>query len=308
MNDEWNADTLDGDLPEKQLVLNRHDQRVENQRNHFLDYDYYTSREYNFNDIEVPLLSVGNWGGLGLHLRGNIEGFTQAGSKFKYLRMITGRHHLPFYYDEEVEVQRSFLDAFLKGEDRFGWATLGKVPPVSIVLRKGDVGVNNPEGERTYQRREEDEWPIARTQYTKYWLTPTQLLHSFWSPEGTPVTAMPYRALGTLRNPQSVQFITEPYHYETEITGHIVVHLNVSRSVDPGLVTRAAAPSDIDIFLTLRHISPDGKEIFYTGIAGDPIPLSERSTRTTRSIENGCRDGSIDVVTHRTLCQGRYTE
>jgi len=34
-------------------------------------------------DIEVPLLSVGNWGGILLHLRGNVEGYTHAGSEFK---------------------------------------------------------------------------------------------------------------------------------------------------------------------------------------------------------------------------------
>jgi predicted acyl esterase len=33
-----------------------------------------------FSRIKVPLLSAGNWGGMGLHGRGNIEGYLQAGS------------------------------------------------------------------------------------------------------------------------------------------------------------------------------------------------------------------------------------
>lgn len=122
-------------------------------------------------DIEVPLLSVANWGGILLHLRGNVEGWTHAGSSLKYLRFITGRHDLPFYYHDEVELQRSFLDAFLKGDDRVGWSTPGKVPPVDLVLRQGDVGFNDAEAEKTYPRRTEMEWPIARTQYTPYYLT-----------------------------------------------------------------------------------------------------------------------------------------
>jgi len=32
---------------------------------------------------------------------------------------------------------------------------------------------------------------------------------------------------------------------------------------------------DIDLFLTLRYIAPDGKEVYYTGTAGDPIPLTK---------------------------------
>lgn len=95
----------------------------------------------------------------------------QAGSNFKYLRCITGRHDLPFYYKEEVEVQKSFLDAFLKGEDKEGWSVPGKLPPVNLCLRVGNPGVNNPPAElAAFPRREEWEWPIARTVYTKFFL------------------------------------------------------------------------------------------------------------------------------------------
>lgn len=43
-----------------------------------------------------------------LHLRGNVVGYTEAGSKQKWLRFITGRHDIPFYLPEFVAVQRSF--------------------------------------------------------------------------------------------------------------------------------------------------------------------------------------------------------
>ena len=96
----------------------------------------------------------------------------QAGSKLKYLRCIIGRHDLPFYYKEEVKVQKSFLDAFLKGEDHEGWSVPGKLPPVDICCRVGDPGVNDAAAELAmFPRRQENEWPIARTQYTKMFLT-----------------------------------------------------------------------------------------------------------------------------------------
>ncbi|KAF4466332.1 hypothetical protein FALBO_6810 [Fusarium albosuccineum] len=245
----WGPDTIEGHLPEEELVANRQDQTTDNRENRFRDEPYYASKEYDMGDIEVPLLSVGNWGGILLHLRGNIEGYTHAGSKFKYLRMITGRHDLPFYYEEEVNVQLSFLDAFLKGDDRVGWSQEGKVPPVSLVLRKGNVGFNDTEKEKVYPRRDETEWPIARTQYTKLFLTPD---------------------LGTLSNPEVLQFSTAAFETETEITGHIVAHLNVSVTPDPA----GPAPSDIDLFVTLRHVDPSG-QVFYTGTAGDPVPVTK---------------------------------
>ncbi|KAF5969536.1 hydrolase family [Fusarium coicis] len=265
----WGPDTIEGDLPEEELEANRQDQTIDNQVNRFRDEAYYASKEYDMGDIEVPLLSVGNWGGILLHLRGNIEGYIHAGSKFKYLRLITGRHDLPFYYEEEVEIQRSFLDAFLKGEDRVGWSQEGKVAPVSLVLRKGNVGFNDAEKEKAYPRREENEWPIARTQYKRLFLTPEQGLS--WEEPKTDRKKITYKALGTLEKPEVVQFSTPAFEAETEITGHVVAHLNVSVSPDPSGPT----PSDIDLFVTLRHFGPSGEEVFYTGTAGDPVPLTK---------------------------------
>jgi predicted acyl esterase len=271
------SDTIEGDLSAEELTANRQDQTIDNQAHRFRDEPYYASKEYDMGDIEVPLLSVGNWGGILLHLRGNIEGFIHAGSKFKYLRMITGRHDLPFYYDEEVDVQRSVLDAFLKGDDRVGWSQEGKVPPVSLVLRKGNVGFNDAEAERVYPRREENEWPIARTEYTRFHLTPDLTLTPS-TPTAIERKKLTYRALGTMANPELIQFTTAPFPTETEITGHIVAHLSVSMSPDPASPT---IPSDIDLFLTLRHLDAAGNEVFYTGTAGDPVPLTKGWLRTS---------------------------
>lgn len=262
-------DTVEGDLPEDVLVANRQDQTIDNAKYKFRDEDYYASKEFRLEDIEVPLLSVANWGGILLHLRGNVEGYTHAGSQFKYLRFITGRHDLPFYYKEEVELQKSFLDAFLKGEDRVGWATPGKVAPVTVTLRKGDVGFNDAEKEKVYEKREEAAWPIPRTQYTKFYLSPDQGLATT-KPSVSEPTKVSYKTLGTLEKPEAVQFTTAPFEEETEITGHITAHLNVSLTAE-----QAGGDKDIDVFLTLRHISPEGKEVYYTGTAGDPIPLTK---------------------------------
>jgi predicted acyl esterase len=104
-----------------------------------------------------------------------------AGSKLKYLRFITGRHDLPFYYSEEAALQKSFLDAFLKEEDTVGWATPGKVPPVSVVLREG--GVNNPKLEQKFERREESAWPLPTTQYQRYYLFESGTMDRNFSPQ-----------------------------------------------------------------------------------------------------------------------------
>lgn len=287
---KWGPDTIEGDLSEEELKNNRQDQNIDNAANHFRDQPYYASKEYNKEDIVVPLLSVANWGGILLHLRGNVEGWVGAGSDLKYLRFITGRHDLPFYYKEEVEVQKSFLDAFLKDDDRVGWSVPGKLPAVDVVLRKGDVGFNNAQAEKAYPRRTENEWPIARTQYIPYYLTPSQGL-STAKPKVEKVFKVSYIATGhkekkgpvdksaagwtpptdTFDPTQQVSFTTAPFEKETEINGYVTAHLNVSATGNiPGI-----SPSEIDLFITLRHISPQGNEVFYTGTAGDNVPLTK---------------------------------
>jgi putative CocE/NonD family hydrolase len=263
-------DTIEGDLGEAALARNRRDQTQDNEANRFRDDEYYASKEYALEDIEVPLLSVANWGGILLHLRGNVEGYTHAGSRFKYLRFITGRHDLPFYYHDEVEVQRSFLDAFLKGEDREGWSEPGKVPPVTLTLRRGNVGFNDAEAEKAYEKRAEAAWPLPDTQYTKYHLAADKTLATA-EPRAKEMAQLSYKALGTLDDPQVLQFTTAPFERETEITGHPSARLHVSATPDHA----PAEAVDIDVFVTLRYLAPDGSEVFYTGTAGDPVPLAK---------------------------------
>lgn len=266
----WGPDTLEGNLTEEEMASNRQDQTIDNLKYRFRDEPYYSSRDFKLEDIEVPLLSVANWGGILLHLRGNVEGFTHAGSRLKYLRFITGRHDLPFYYKDEVEVQRSFLDAFLKDQHRVGWSIPGKIPPVDIILRKGDVGFNNAEAEKLFPRRTCSKWPLPNTQYTQFYLTPSQEL-LLNKPSVKELSVISYKALGLLENPSAVNFVTPPFEHETEITGHVVAHLNVSVSASNYDIN----PIDIDLFLTLRHISPAGTEVHYTGTTGDPVPLTK---------------------------------
>lgn len=68
---KWGEDTIEGDLPDDVLAQNRNDQNTDNEKNRFLDDEYYASKEFNLEDIEVPILSVANWGGILLHLRGS---------------------------------------------------------------------------------------------------------------------------------------------------------------------------------------------------------------------------------------------
>ena len=104
--------------------------------------------------IQAPLLSAGNWGGAGLHLRGNIEGFRHAGSSHKLLRVHCRRPH--------VAVLRPGRAAW---SSSVSWSTgckdvdtgITREPPVKLAIRRW----------RRPLWRYEHEWPIARTEWTR---------------------------------------------------------------------------------------------------------------------------------------------
>ena len=143
-------------LPDDELRKNRADCDGDALRHRLID-DYYKARLPKFEDIEAPLFSAANWGGMGLHPRGNFEGYLRAGSKQKWLEVHGDTHFTLFYAKYGQDLQRKFFDHFLKGVDN-GW---DKQPKVLLNIR-------HP-GEK-FVPRAENEWPLARTQWTKFYL------------------------------------------------------------------------------------------------------------------------------------------
>jgi putative CocE/NonD family hydrolase len=125
---------------------------------HNLDSGWWDNRKAHWDKIDVLLYSVGNWSGMALHLRGNVEGFTRAASKHKKLRIHTGTHYHPFYSEEGKRDQLRFWDHWLKGKD----TGIMDEPPVKLLIRTGGGG--------PYAFRYENEWPLARTQWTRFYL------------------------------------------------------------------------------------------------------------------------------------------
>jgi uncharacterized protein len=177
---------------------------------HPLDDDYHRARSGDWARIDVPLLSAGNWGGHGLHLRGNVEGYVRSASRRKWLELHGLEHWTHFYTDYGVRLQKRFFGHFLKGEDT-GW---DEQPPVLLQVRHVDG---------TFTERGEREWPIARTEWRRW-----ELGTGSYDPLGDGLT-----------------FTDEPLERETEITGPSAAKLFVSSSTEDAdlfVVLRAFDP------------------------------------------------------------------
>ena len=104
---------------------------------HVLDDQWYRECTPDFSRITVPILSAANWGGPGLHLRGNIEGFLAAASADTWLPAHIGTQFESFYLPEYVAMQKRFFDRYLKGIEN-GWED---EPKVQIAVR-GTAGTH----------------------------------------------------------------------------------------------------------------------------------------------------------------------
>ena len=225
--------------------------------------------------ITVPMFTVGNWTGFGLHLRGNTEAFARAASKHKKLRIHTGSHVHPFYTEEAKRDQIRFFDYWLKGVDN----GVMDEPPVKLAIRKGRDEI---------EWRHEHEWPLKRTRWTKFYFDLSGIEPGKEPRIGALTPDMPGKSVscsypstslgsmgstsaassqvmgGGIKPDMGVSFLTPPLAEDLEITGPLAASFWVSSESE-----------DMDLFLTLRNIDADGKEVLETGQQGTPVPVAK---------------------------------
>jgi predicted acyl esterase len=228
-------------LPDEELAKNRVNV-FEELKKHPLDDEWHRSRSADLSKVTVPFLSCANWGGQGIHPRGNFNGFVEAPSRQKWLEVHGDSHWSLFSSAYGLALQKKFFDYFLKGIQN-GWE---KTPPVTLNVR-------HP-GEK-FVPRHEHEWPLARTQWTRFYLDPARLALSR-EPVDRPRT-IAYQAMG-----EGLTF-SMTVDRETEITGPMAAKLFV-----------ASSTKDADLFLIVRVFDPRGKEVTFMGSTDPNTPIA----------------------------------
>lgn len=208
---------------------------------HPLNDDWWKERSVfeRLQDIKVPVLSIGHWGKMGLHLRGNILGYELAGGPKKLL--VTGALsvHEAHHQFDQIEFHRRellpFYDHYLRGTDN----GVMDGAPVRLFVRGANV------------YRDEAAWPLARARYEAWYLhkgpsgSVTSLNDGALSSEPPAVdggaTSYSYPdwewrqgvvAFGPDGRPDPVRrvltFTSPPLAEDLEVTGPIVLELHAS--------------------------------------------------------------------------------
>jgi hypothetical protein len=233
--------------------------------------------------ITLPMFSAGNWSGMALHLRGNTEAFMRAASKNKKLRIHAGSHVHAFYTEEGRADQLRFFDYWLKGIDN----GVMDEPPVKLAIRKGNDQL---------EWRHEHEWPLKRTQWTKFYFDlskapppgqPQTGILAMENPKQTSACSYAAFSLGTMGSTSAassqvmggggikpgmgVALQTPPLPHDIEVTGPLMASFWVSSETE-----------DMDLFLTLRNFDAGGNEILETGQQGAPVPVAKGWLRVSQ--------------------------
>ncbi|MEY3468309.1 MAG: hypothetical protein RL203_403 [Pseudomonadota bacterium] len=231
------------ELSDAELLKNR-ENFADAALKHAMDDSYWRARMPDWSKVTVPILSAANWGGQGLHPRGNFEGFSRAASTQKWLEVHGIEHWTHFYTDYGRELQLKFFDYFLHGKKN-GW---NRQPKVLLNIR-------HP-GEK-FVKRSEDQWPLKKTRWTRFYLQTDAATLSSKPPLQS--GKISYKGFS-----EGVTFMLPPQTKDLEITGPIAVKLFLSSST-----------TDADVFAVLRVFTPDLQEVVFQGALDPHTPIGQ---------------------------------
>jgi putative CocE/NonD family hydrolase len=216
----------------------------------------------------VPAFVVASWTDQGLHTRGTFEGFKHISSKEKWLLAHGQKKWAHYYVPENMRRLHVFFGHFLKGEDN----EIKTWPKVQVEVREKN-GVA--------KLRAENEWPLARTQYTKLYLNAANKT----------MQCEPVREAASVSYDSIVPELAEAdratfditFDNATELTGYM--KLRVFMSCD--------ATDDMDVFVGLHKLDKDGNFVpfaYYAQFDDGPVALgwlraSHRELDPTKSTE-----------------------
>jgi uncharacterized protein len=187
-------------------------------------------------EIIAPALICASWSDHGLHTRGGFEAFRRISSQQKWLYTHGRKKWEEYYSDEALKFQERFFDYFLKGTDN----GMMETPRIRLEVR---------ESQDVYTVRDENEWPLARTDYRRLYLDARDgnLRFEEVGQEGK-VTYDP--ASG------GAQFDLT-FDRDTELTGHMKLRLWVS----------IEGADDMDLIVGIRKLDTTGREVHFYGTA-----------------------------------------
>lgn len=172
---------------------------------HPLRDDWWQSLVADLDRIHVPMLVCASFSDNLLHSRGSFRAFTQVGSPHRYAYTHRGGKWSTFFGEPARQAQLAFFDRHLRD------AAVPEPPRVRLEVRESRHQV--------VEVRDEDAWPLSRTQWTPWYLTGDGRLVE--SPLSNPGSV-------TFQTRRNAAVFTVHISSDTELTGPMSLRLWLS--------------------------------------------------------------------------------
>ncbi|MFU1769450.1 CocE/NonD family hydrolase [Mammaliicoccus sciuri] len=203
------------------------------QKLHTMFDEYWKGKQADLSSIKVPMFVCASWSTQGLHNRGTFEGFKQASSEDKWLKIHGRKEWESYYARESLEQQKEFFDYYLKGIEN-DWKD---TPKVSYEVRDKFYRGNT---------KTATNFPLPNTKETALYLDGSDMTLKDLKPEAS--TKVSYNSESEGKD--EVRF-NKVFNEDTELTGNMKLKLWVS----------AEEADDMDLFVGIKKINKQGEEV-----------------------------------------------
>ncbi|WP_436884426.1 CocE/NonD family hydrolase [Mammaliicoccus sciuri] len=203
------------------------------QKLHTMFDEYWKGKQADLSAIKVPMFVCASWSTQGLHNRGTFEGFKQASSEDKWLKIHGRKEWESYYARESLEQQKEFFDYYLKGIEN-DWKD---TPKVSYEVRDKFYRGNT---------KTATNFPLPNTKETALYLDGSDMTLKDLKPETS--TKISYNS--EVEGKDEVRF-NKVFNEDTELTGNMKLKLWVS----------AEEADDMDLFVGIKKFNKKGEEV-----------------------------------------------
>ncbi len=223
-------------------------------KNHPFYDDFWKAKAAKLEEITVPMLICASFSDHGLHTMGSFRAFEKAKSKHKWVYTHRTGKWVAYYSAEVQKRTKDFMDCFLKDDTSSGFLD---TPPVRLEVRSSRNEV--------HEVRNENEWPIAHTQYTKFYLSKQPLSLSLEPTEKTEETV--YSAK------QGKALFNFKFDEEMELSGYMMLRVWVEARPENG---SEIPPDDMAMFVAVNKLDRNGNSVHFNGSVGNKKDMVTR--------------------------------
>jgi hypothetical protein len=222
-------------------------------KNHPLYDGFWKAKAAKLEEITVPMLVCASFSDHGLHTMGSFRAFIKAKSDHKWVYTHRTGKWDAYYSPDVQEMTRNFMDCFLKGDTSSGFLD---TPSVRLEVRSSLKEIHDV--------RHENEWPIARTEYTRLYLTEQQSL-SLEKSETQMELAYPAK--------KGKAEFHHTFPEDTELSGYM--KLRVWVEARPGNAGQET-PDDMALFVAVNKLDREGNPVHFYGSVGSTKDMVTR--------------------------------